>query len=271
MILRHSFALLVLTAVFRQAPAQTPAPAELIDQLVANAEQYRATLPSLTADETISSVVSYRGILPDKVQATATLRAIRPAPGEQIQESRQYLTINGKPFDPAKKSNPPYTLFGGFGGFQEMFFTAGHKRCFLFTLLPDQGTGGSIQIAIAARPDMAGMPGCDVTRSGLTGLIRLDPQTHHIVHLERTIPDDQTEHTNLAAFASVDLAPTRVGDDTFWLPTTVIGRSPKRAIRGECIMHYSNYHRYTASMKLLPGATEVDPPTPTPPPTSTPP
>jgi len=239
--------------------AQVPAPAELIDQLVANAEQYRSTLPSLTADETIFSVVSYRGILPDKVHATATLRVIRSAPGEQLKESRQLLTINGKPFDPGKKSDRPFTLFGGFGGFQEMFFTPEHVRCYIFTLLPNPGRGGTIQIAISARAEMADIPTCDLDRRGLTGLVRLDPETHRIAHLERTIPEEQTEHTNLAAFASVDLAPTRVGDETFWLPITVTGRSPKRAIRGECVAHYSNYHRYTASITILPGATEVDP------------
>jgi hypothetical protein len=57
----------------------------------------------------------------------------------------------------------------------------------------------------------------------------------------------------------VDLAPAKVGDDTFWLPTVVIGRANKGAIHAQFTAHYSNYHRYAASITLLPGATEVDP------------
>jgi hypothetical protein len=254
--------------------AQAPQPADILNQLVANAAQYNATLPSLTADELIESEASYRGLFPDKAKATATLRAIRSAPGEPLKESRQLLTVNGKPVDPDKKVRLPYTLFGGFGRFQEMFFTPQHLRCYLFTLLPESGPGGTIQIAISSPPDLSAVEGCDPEREGLTGLVRVDPVSRQLVHLERTVPADD-RHKHLAPFASVDCAPTRVGDETFWLPTTVSGGSPKTAIRSQFVAHYSNYHRYTASIKLLPGATEVaDPAVPdpasTPPPVSTP-
>jgi len=250
-----------------QTPAQTPAEslAQILAQLVANAQQYSATLPSLSADEAIESEASYRGLFPDKARATAALRAIRDTPGQPLKESRQLLTVNGKAVVPEKKARLPYTLFGGFGRFQDMFFTAKHVRCYSFTLLPQPGPGGTIQIAISSPPELGGVEGCEPEREGLTGLVRVDSVTHQLVHLERTVPEDDW-HRHLAPFASVDCAPTKVGEETFWLPTVVTGGSLKSAIRGQFIAHYSNYHRYTASIKLLPGATEVDESAPSPPP-----
>jgi hypothetical protein len=41
----------------------------------------------------------------------------------------------------------------------------------------------------------------------------------------------------------------------------VVGHILSGKVRGEFVAHYSNYHRYAASIKLLPGATEVEPDT----------
>jgi len=252
-----------------QVPAPTPsvgdtqpAPVELgavLDSLVANAEQYRATLPSLTADEHISSEASFLGIFKDHAEAQATMRVIRASPGKPLQESRQIAVMNGKPVEPGKTAKLPVTLFGGFGHFQDMFFTPQHRVCFSFTLLPEPGPDGTLQIGIAGPAAIPAQPGCQQDREGLTGLARVDRATGQLVHLERTIPENVAAKGNLAPFASIDCAPTKVGDETFWLPTVVIGRVQSGKIRGQFIAHYSNYHRYTASIKLLPGATEVAP------------
>ena len=246
--------------------AQMPAPPALIDQLVANAEQYRATLPSLTADESISSEISYLSIFRRHADATGTFRVLRNPASNTLDESRQILVLNGKPVEPGEHASLPATLFGGFDHFQEMFFTPEHRLCYRFTLLPKPGPADSIQVAIAA----AGAPSCDPGTRTVTALVLVDAATHQITHLERAFPDDVAQKSHLAPFASADFAPTKVGDDTFWLPTTVIGRILNGKLKGQFVAHYSNYHRYSASMKLLPGATEVNPST-TPPPSSTPP
>jgi hypothetical protein len=263
MILRILSVALVLTA---SLGAQTPAPESLIDQLVANAQLYRETLPSLTADETISSESSYMGMFKRHVDAQGTFRALRSVPGAPLNESRQITSLNGKPVDPAKHTVLPSTLFGGFGRFQEMFFTPLNRRCFSFTLLPDPGPGGSRQIAIGGPPELETLHDCMTQRHGLTGLALVDPATRQLVHLERTVPDKVAQESNLAPFASVDCAPTKVGEDTFWLPTEVTGRILTGKVRGQFLAHYSNYHRYTAKVTLLPGTSEVEPDAaPTPP------
>ena len=238
--------------------AQTPVPSDLLNQLIANAAQYRVTIPSLTADEFIESESSYRGLFRKKVQASGTFRAVRGAPGEPLKESRQLTTLNGRPVSPNVPVRLPVALFGGFGRFQEMFFTPEHVRCFAFTLMPEPGPGGTLQIAISAAHDLDSQPGCPSGYNGLTGLARVDRASHQLVHVERTLPNLPSNRGS-ASFASVDCAPTKVGEETFWLPTVVAGGTPKQFLRRKFVAHYSNYHRYVASVTLLPGAAEVDP------------
>jgi hypothetical protein len=269
MSLRLTFASLLLAAAV-SAPAQSPAPVELIDQLVANAEQYHANLPSLTADEAIDSEASFMGMFKSHAHATGTFRVLRAAPGVPLQESRQIAVLNGKPVEPGKHVTLPTTLFGGFGRFQEMFFTPEHRLCFSFTLLPQPGPRDTIQIAIASSGGAGQPPACTHDHATLTGLALVDPVAHQLVHVERTIPDEIAAPAKLAPFASVDLASTKVGDQTYWLPTTVTGTILNGKIRGRFLAHYSNYHRYTASITLLPGAVEVEPSPDPAPPASTP-
>lgn len=244
-------------ALVSPAVAQTPVPADLLNQLIANAAQYRVTIPSLTADESIESETSYHGLFRHKVLASGTFRAVRGKAGEPLQESRQIAMVNGQSVAQNDPVRLPVALFGGFGRFQEMFFTREHVRCFAFTLLPGSGPGRTLQIEIHAVPDLDSQQGCPSGYRGLTGLARVDPVSHQLVHIERTVPD-LPGNRGAAPFASVDCAPTKVGDETFWLPTQVAGGTPKQFFRRKFVAHYSNYHRYVASVKLLPGAAEVE-------------
>jgi hypothetical protein len=264
-----STSLLLFSTITPAAQLQNaaPAPPTLIDRLVANAEQYRATLPSLTADETIDSDGAFMGIFKEHATAQGTFRAIRTAPGASLDESRQITILNGKPVEPGRSVGVPFTLSGGFGRFQEMFFTPQHRACFAFELLPDPGPAGALQITISVPPDLWSVPSCSEELHGLTGLVRVAPQTFQITHLERTVTEQAAAKFHLAIFASVDLAPTQVGDETFWLPTTVVGHIINGRNKGQFVAHYSNYHRYTASISLLPNTTQLAPaqPSSTPP------
>jgi len=48
------------------------------------------------------------------------------------------------------------------------------------------------------------------------------------------------------------LCAVKVGDDTFWLPTDVMAKGVVGKDRFRWASHYSDYHRYTASAKILP-------------------
>ena len=171
------------------------------------------------------------GLFRKRTEAQGTFRVVRAADGG-LKESRQITVLDRKPVDPSKKADLPIVLFGGFGQFQQVFFAAEQRPCFAFSLLPAPGPGGTTEIAVAVAPGSAGQPACKLSQSGVTGLVRVDPATGQIVYLERTVPDAFAAKTHLAPFVSVDSAPAKVGDNTFWLPTRVVGRILNGKVRG---------------------------------------
>jgi hypothetical protein len=246
-------ALLSAATLCAQSRQPTPTVEDLVDQLVANASVYRATLPSLTADEDIISELVILGVYTKRDEARATFRAIRKTEEVSLEESRQITTLNGKPVKPGEHVNLPTTLLGGFGRFQDMFFTPQHRPCFHFTLAPAT-LGAPLQLNITLSPGAATRPGCEPGLDGLTGIARIDPATGYLIHLERTLPADIAAKYNHATFGSVDSGPTQVGDQIFWLPIIVTGDfvQNKGKSKGRFTAHYSNYHRYTATSTILP-------------------
>ena len=237
-----------------QPPSTSSLPVEdLVDQLVANASVYRATLPSLTADEDIVSDLAILGLYHKHAEAHATFRAIRKSQDSPLDESRQITILNGKPVQLGEHVNLPTLLFGGFGRFQDMFFTPLHRPCFNF-VLASPTPRAPIQINITLSPAAATRPGCEPGLQGLTGIARIDPASGYLIHLERTIPPDIAAKGNHATFGAVDSGPTQVGDQIYWLPIIVTGdvTQNKGKARGRFTAHYSNYHRYTATSTILP-------------------
>ncbi len=254
--------LLISRPLLSQPGAQNAAPVlaappELIDRLVANALHYHQTLPSVTASEAIESDASYM-IFHRRVQAKSVFRVVRNPASDELDESRQVTEVDGKPVPPGQHAGLPWTLTGGFGKFQELFFKTANRPCFTFTLLPEPGPKGTQQIAIAEQPGIATIPGC--TERGVTGLARVDPATGQVVYLERTVPVEIALKSHLAPWAMVEIAPAKIGDDTFWLPTVVVGTFVDGKNKGKFTAHYSDYHRFTGSVRILPGVNAVEQP-----------
>jgi hypothetical protein len=225
---------------------------QLVDQLVANAALYRATLPSLTAHETIASDASILLYKPH-AEAEATVRVVRKLPSGPLLESREYTTLNGKPVTPDKHVVLPTNIYDGFDGFQGLFFTGQHRRCFNFTLAPQTAPATQLEIRITLRADAASLPNCPSGMEGLLGIARIDPATHQLKHLEWTVPQVAEPRVQILS-ASTDYAPTSIGDKTFWLPIEVAqyAINGKTKAKGHFTVHYSDYHQYTATSTILP-------------------
>ena len=235
---------------------QTPTPDHLtqdqvLARITANAATYNATLPSLTAEESIDSEIHTLGIFHQRTHAQATFRVLRQAPGAPLKESRQFLSFNNKPLDPTHPGHLPLTVIGAFGAVQSTFFRPDHLSSYRFNLLPTPAPNGNLQLTIAGDPTN---PSCQGTCAGLSGLALLDPATLQITHIDRTITPEASQRNHAAFFVAVDFAPARLsgpaGDQTFWLPTRISTRLEHND--GFFIATYSNYRRFTASMQILP-------------------
>jgi hypothetical protein len=236
--------------VVGQSPPDSAAD-QLVDQLIANAALYRATLPSLTAHETITSDASILLYKPH-AEAEATVRVVRKVKGGPLVESREYTTLNGKPVAPDKHVVLPTNIYDGFDGFQGLFFTSQHRPCFNFTLAPQTAPATQLELRITLRPDAA-IPNCPSGMEGLLGIARIDPATHQLQHLEWTVPQVAEPRVQILS-ASTDYAPTSIGDKTFWLPTEVAqyAINGKTKAKGHFTVRYSDYHQYTATSTILP-------------------
>jgi hypothetical protein len=235
------------------SPAQPNATADqLVDQLIANAAFYRATLPSLTAHESIASDASILLYKPH-AEAEATVRVVRNAPGGPLVESREYTSLNGKPVATGKHVVLPTNIYDGFDGFQGLFFTGQHRRCFNFTLAPPTAPAALLELHITLSPDTTSLPNCPSNMEGLLGIARIDPATHQLQHLEWTVPQVDAPRVQILS-ASTDYAPASIGNRTFWLPIEVAQTAinGKTKARGHFTVHYSDYHQYTATSTILP-------------------
>jgi hypothetical protein len=234
-----------------QPAASESAADALVDQLVKNYVALYATLPSITAHEKVETHAS-RGILWQNSTGEGTMRVLRAASGGGLKETHEMTVYNGKPNPPMENKGPSQPT-DSFIGVPEMFFSHSARPCFSFTLAPQPTKDGLLELHIALSPEYASLPKCRSGLEGLTGIVRVDPATHQVTHLERTIPNQVAP---LSFFASTDYAPAKIGDKTFWLPAATVSSVVVNKVKIHTVVHYSDYHQYTATSTILPATPE---------------
>lgn len=247
--------LLVAALAAGQAPADPPTLDALLDQIAAHAASYRATLPSLSAQESITSNTS--GLFKQRAEARATFRVTRQESDARFHESRQITELNGKPVPAGKEVHLPLTFRGAFGDALEIFFSPALRPCFDFTLASGAATKNEEQIHFAMHPGSEKNLACAHTPQGVSGYALIDPASRQIKHLERTVPDKLVTPHPVASFVSIDYAPTSVGDQSFWLPSKIVARMGDG--KAQFTATYANYHRFTGTITLLPNDSGLDP------------
>ncbi len=248
-----------------QQDVDDPRRDDVVTRVVANVAKYHATLPSITTDEDIVSSLSQHGLYRAHGTAHSTLRISVGKPGEQLNEARTYLVLDGKAVPPGKKVSVPFELDGAFSRVADTFFSAAHVGCYSFTLLPQAAPDGSVELAFRTSSQLP--TNCTNRKVVITGLARLDPGTAQVRHLERTVSSsNEGEHT--ITFIAVDYGPAVIGGQSLWLPTLLTADLDHG--KGTFSARYSNYHRFTGKVTLLPGVIPVETGAPEPPASTSP-
>jgi hypothetical protein len=186
------------------------------------------------------------------VQAEATMRVTRKAPDGQLEELREFTTVNGKPHPAGKPVALPLTIQGAFDDFPAAFFDRENVPCYSFVLGPHLRPDAPLTLSIRPGPQAAALPQCKAIPADLTAIAQIDPATQQLVHLERTFPAGPEEAKSRMLFVSIDLAPTKLGQTTFWLPATFSANAVSGKDRLQWTSHYSVYHQFTATSTILP-------------------
>jgi hypothetical protein len=224
----------------------TPATDRLVDELMENAARDHATLPSLTAHESIiSKADEFVFVGKNTAKAEATVHIVRKPPEGNWTEIREFTVFNGKPVTPRTRILLPFNLVDSYNDTESSFFSVKNRPCYSFALAAQAGHDAPLELVITPIADAASSTQC----KGDSGTARIDPATHHLTHLEYNHPAG----TNYSRwFHSIDYAATKVGDKTFWLPAVVTTRVVIGKTPNEWTARYSDYHQYTASVKILP-------------------
>jgi hypothetical protein len=225
---------------------------QVLDRLMQNDAAYRANQPSFSVHESIVSRYDEVVLFGHSVdKAEATVRMGPQTLGGPFKESRQITMFNGRPV----KGEQPHLIFDftdDFADFANAFFSAKHRRCYNFMLEPKVTNNGPWQVDVSVSPAAAGVTDCVFALDGLTAMVRVDPVTYQIIHLECKSPAALAVPIHRPLFVSADYAPVRVGEETFWLPTNVIAKGSIGKTPYKWVSHYSDYHRYTSSVTILP-------------------
>lgn len=231
----------------------------LLDRLYAYTAQYRATLPSLSCEESIvSQELDYNGKVSRQVRVEGTMREIRTDdPNDPFSEQHKFLKVNGKRV--RKHFSMPYFIQGGFAnliGFHHREL----KECFDYQVSYADG-GKTVQMEMDRKDEPQEAECRSRVFAGTRWRVIADVETGHILHSERQISAEAADLHKEAYFASLDYAPQQLGDRVFWLPVKFFAHSPEDDRR--MYATYSDCHRYAGEMKILPGFAPV-PPAPNP-------
>lgn len=236
----------VLLAIPLLAAAQQTSNEEQIRRVIAYVQAYREHLPSLECDETMLSQSVKNGKVKWEVKIKAILRESRDEkePGG-FRDDYTFKSVDGRPAKPHFRT--PYFVYNVFAnslGIGE----SPRPACFNYRLdtLDD---GRTLQFDIDSKPGVRDSS-CKKIPDDYHKTMLIDTATGAVRRVERHLSPQFADNTLEIPNVTIDYAPQRLGEETFWLPVRFEASDPDR--EGRMIATYSNCHRYIGVAKILP-------------------
>jgi hypothetical protein len=233
----------------QQTAAQQTTNDEEVRQIFAYAQAYRDHLPSLECDEAMLSQTVKNGKVKREVKIKATLRELRDAsePGG-FRDDYTPETMDGRRIK-AKQLNfgaLPYFVYKAFANGLSVGESP-RPACFNYRVakLDD---GRTLQFNIDSRP---GVPdaSCNKLPDDYHKMMLIDTASGSIRHVERRISPLYADANLEIPYITIDYAPQKLGEETFWLPTRFEAIDLHQ--QGRMVATYSNCHRYTVVSKIV--------------------
>jgi hypothetical protein len=240
------------------ARQELPSTDVLLDRLDAYTKQYQATLPSLSCDEQITSqALNKKGKVTWEMRIQSTLREVRTGDSEDYPfvEQHEFKSVDERRAKATfRTSQMPYFAEGGFASL--VGFKGWEQReCFDYAVSSGDG-GHTVRVEMTLKADSA-KASCARLPLDFHRIAIADPETGRIFHTERTIAPEEAAMSEGVYFGGIDYAPQKFGEQTFWLPTRFYAHDAEN--RKRMVATYSNCHRYTGELKILPGGVTQGP------------
>jgi hypothetical protein len=245
--------LLVLgTAAFSQP---SPRISVLLDRLQSYARDYRQHLPSFSCDESITSQWVQDGRVKREVRIEAVLREIRDESNpDDFSDRYEFKLVNGRP--PKPRFKVPYFVQGAFANGIGFMAPREADACYDYQLA-EEDTGATLRLDLAAKPEKID-PICKDVYEGYRKSVIVEKATGIIRHITRSMSAKAARQNREPFFVSIDYAPQKLGVETFWLPVRVEAHDSDG--HRQMTATYSNFHRYTGELEILPGQVQAEPP-----------
>jgi hypothetical protein len=226
---------------------QLPTVGQLLPRVIAYAQQYRQSMPSFEADESAVSQRVKDGRVTWEVRLEMTLQEVRDqSKSDDLIDRYTVHLVDGKPAP--ERFKLPYFTHGVFAnalGF-------GHPEqnsCFDFRVSPGD-SAATLQLEMDVKPAPT-PPNCIDMPENYHKTVVVDTASGEILHVTRSMSARAAHQRHEIVFVSVDYAPQKLGDETFWLPVRSESHDEKNEER--LIATYSNFHRFTATTKVIAG------------------
>lgn len=241
-----TFALLLAIPV--SVVGQQVSSEEQLRAVFAYTQAYRKHLPSLECDEAMLSQEVKNGKVKREVKINATLRELRDhnEPGG-FRDEYTFKSVNGKAAKPNLDTGTlPYFVYQAFANGLAI---GEHPlpACYSYRFAtPDNGR--TLQLNIDSKPDPRD-PSCGRAPDDYHKVMLIDTASGAVRRIERRLSPEFADKNLEIPDITIDYAPQKLGEETFWLPTRFQATDLRQ--QGRMIATYSNCHRFTVDSKIV--------------------
>ena len=238
---------------------------DVLTQVRAHVAEYQTSIPSFISDESVLSQRFGGEKLKDEMKIESSFEMVRIGSGGDLRETRIKNLVNGRA-PKSQKFAPPFAFNGGFA--DVIAFTI--NKCADYRFAEAPSIGNPIVILVSRKQSSSDRP-VQCNSQSYDRKAFIDPKTFQVFRIEETVQDVGTgivghlpfvpsiSSHNVISF-SVDYMPVELGGKTFWLTKAVTAdwKDKNKPIRLHYEAHYSNYHRFASTAKIL--STEIGEP-----------
>lgn len=251
----------VAVLVFVSGPyarAQKAQPGPSIDSIVAGVragiQDFLVSLPSMVCDETMHSYEVRGKKKLREIQLGSEIEVKRQEGTQSFKEERIYRSVNGKvmPQGTTFQISIPLVLQGGFANDFAEYFQPEFVACNEYQILQIDAEG--LTLEVSRKQPLSANEARGKVYLGDVSVFLIDRSSWRIeraeVHARQTQVRDFKNLTWITEFAMIPL-----GDKTYNLPIRVDGTLKDASGKHQEMYtaDYRNCHRFSATMKILPG------------------
>jgi hypothetical protein len=238
--------------------ASSPSLDEILQKLESNRQRYDTQVPSFFCNEHVLSSLTYG----KKRQSVVTDSIFRVRRGSEVgvkgtlSESREVNAVNGTPAEGAQFRGPA-VLGGVFSGGLDTV-SLSQKACMRYTLEPVQSDRPDEPYIVEFErlPGSQRDSGCVLNERG-SGRVFIDRASMQVRRMELTAPNHVIQPSTVVVWkVAIDYAPVLLGEQTFWMPATIVSTATAADEGGQTIWsfdaRYTDYHKLEVTSRIVP-------------------